>query len=103
MAIAVPGAARCAGISRQSGGAMVLGVGPGLRTAGAVARLRDLTAALNLTRLGGTSHVVKAVLAAPQLALGILRSDSSARLTVEPTYAKIGRARHPGLALSGRF
>jgi hypothetical protein len=102
MAIAAPREARSAGIARQSGGAMVLSVAAGIRTAGAVARFQDVKAVLNLTRVA-TSHAVQAVFDAPQLALGIVRSSSSMQLTVEPTYAKMGRSRSPGLALSGRF
>ncbi|SRR5581483_3820957 len=103
MAVAAPREARSAGMGRQSGGAMVLSVAAGIRTAGAVAKLRDLKAVLNLTRLVGTSHMVQAVLEGPQLALGIVRSSASMQLAVEPTYAKMGRSRSPGLALSGRF
>lgn len=103
MAIAAPRDARGAGIPRQSGGAVVLSIAAGIRTAGAVAKLRDLKAVLGLARLAGTSHVVHAMLAAPQFGLGTVGSNASIQVSVEPTYEKVGRSRHPGLALSGRF
>ena len=104
MAIAAPREARSAGITRHSGSAIVLSAaGAGTRSAGTLATLRDLRALLGLTGMAGSSDVVQAVLEVPQFALGIARSSSPFQLTVEPTYEKVGRSRHPGLALSGRF
>jgi hypothetical protein len=101
MAIATAREARCAGIGSRSHGALVLSVAAaGNRSAGTIVRLRDFKALLGLPEV---SHAVEAVLAGPQVALGLARSSSALQLILEPAYVKVGRSRHPALALSGRF
>jgi hypothetical protein len=104
MAIATAREARCAGMGSRSHGALVLSVAAaGTRSTGTIATLRDFKALLGLVRLPEVSHAVEAVLAGPQVALGIARSNSAQQLVLEPAYVKLGRSRHPALALSGRF
>lgn len=103
VAVAAPRAARCCGRSSGGRGALVLTVAAArVASADAFTRLRDLTSQPGVAPLSAGSPALEAVLAAPQLALGIAR-QSAHQLRVRPTYASIGRFQRPGFALSGRF